>query len=70
MYFVVFALSMALGAAVDHLISGLFHLLCDWRRGRIRKMAKISAEYKDGVLRVAVPKAEEARPKRIEVKTL
>mgnify|MGYP003572331254 CR=1 FL=1 len=28
---------------------------------------KITAAYKDGVLRVSVPKAEEAKPKQIEV---
>ncbi len=28
---------------------------------------KISASYKDGVLRVAVPKAEAAKPKQIEI---
>jgi HSP20 family protein len=31
--------------------------------------AKISAEYDDGVLRVLLPKAEAARPKRISIKT-
>ena len=31
--------------------------------------AEISADYKDGVLHITAPKAEEARPKRIEVKT-
>ena len=30
----------------------------------------ISAEYHDGVLRVTVPKAEQARAKRIEVKAV
>jgi HSP20 family protein len=30
---------------------------------------KVSAEYKDGVLRITVPKSEKARPKRIEVKS-
>ena len=28
---------------------------------------KISASYKDGVLRISVPKAEEAKPKQIEI---
>ena len=32
------------------------------------KENEIGAEYKDGVLRVTVPKVEEAKPKRIEVK--
>jgi HSP20 family protein len=31
---------------------------------------KVSAEYHDGVLRVTVPKAEQARAKRIEVKAV
>jgi len=31
---------------------------------------KVSAEYHDGVLCVTVPKAEQARPKRIEVKAV
>ena len=29
----------------------------------------VAAEYKDGVLRIRVPKAEEVRPRRIEVKS-
>ena len=29
---------------------------------------KVSAEYKDGVLRVHLPKSEQAKPKAIEVK--
>jgi HSP20 family protein len=30
---------------------------------------KIEAEYKEGVLRVVVPKTEEAKPRRVEVKS-
>ena len=30
---------------------------------------KVEAEYKDGVLRIIVPKAEKVRPKRIEIKS-
>jgi HSP20 family protein len=30
---------------------------------------KVEAEYKDGVLRVAIPKAEKVRPKKIEIKS-
>ena len=30
---------------------------------------KVTAEYKEGILRVAVPKIAEAKPKRVEVKT-
>ena len=29
---------------------------------------KISAEFKDGILKVRLPKSEEAKPKSIEVK--
>jgi HSP20 family protein len=29
---------------------------------------KVTAEYKEGILRVAVPKVAEAKPKRVEVK--
>ncbi|GIW54912.1 MAG: hypothetical protein KatS3mg082_1316 [Nitrospiraceae bacterium] len=29
---------------------------------------KVSAEYKDGVLRIHLPKSEKAKPKTIEVK--
>jgi HSP20 family protein len=32
------------------------------------KHDKIEASYKDGILTIAVPKAEEAKPKQIEVK--
>ena len=31
-------------------------------------VSRISADYRDGVLRVVLPKAEEARPRRIEIK--
>lgn len=31
-------------------------------------VGRITAEHKEGVLRVALPKAEEARPRRIEIK--
>jgi HSP20 family protein len=30
---------------------------------------KVNAEYKEGILRVTVPKVAEAKPKRVEVKT-
>ena len=30
--------------------------------------SKVSAEYKDGVLKVRLPKSEKAKPKSIEVK--
>jgi HSP20 family protein len=29
---------------------------------------KVTAEYKEGILRIAVPKVAEAKPKRVEVK--
>ncbi len=32
------------------------------------KLDKISAEFKDGILHIVVPKTEEAKPKQIEVK--
>ena len=30
---------------------------------------KVTAEYKDGILKVVVPKAMEAKPRRVEVRT-
>jgi HSP20 family protein len=45
----------------------------DFRRsftiGELINESEISAELKDGVLRVHLPKREEARPRKIAVKT-
>ena len=30
---------------------------------------KIAAEYKDGILKVAIPKVEEVKPKKVEIKS-
>jgi HSP20 family protein len=49
------------------------HRYGEFRRGFRLPVAvneeKVTAEYKEGVLRVAVPKIAEAKPKRVEVKT-
>ena len=43
-----------------------------WRReftlSRELDSSRIDAELKDGVLRLVIPKAEEARPRRVEVR--
>ncbi|APZ92287.1 Hsp20/alpha crystallin family protein [Fuerstiella marisgermanici] len=39
------------------------------RLGEDLDMDKVDAEYKDGVLRIAVPKAETSRTKHVEVKS-
>jgi HSP20 family protein len=38
------------------------------RLGDSVDVSKVKAEYKDGVLSLVLPKAEEVRPKRIDVK--
>jgi HSP20 family protein len=38
--------------------------------GRDIDADKVEAQYKDGVLRIVVPKAEEVRPKKIDVKNV
>jgi HSP20 family protein len=54
-----------------------FHRI-ERRHGRFRRVVPldapikaeaVEAEYRDGVLRINVPKTEEVRPKRIEVKS-